>query len=207
MPSLFRRIALAVPFSALILSSCIGIDASVEFRGDLSGSIALEYRISRMVESMGKLDGNEAWLPLPVGRGDFERTVARVNGLTLTSFSSKETETDLVVSAVLAFANPTSLITFLDATGRSASFSADGSTRKLTLKLAEGGGSLDPDLERLVVTVFKDYSINLKVKTPGIPESSLGTVTASTRTAAYESPVADLLSSKTPVRWEISWKE
>jgi hypothetical protein len=207
MPSLFRRIALAVPLSALLLSSCIGIDAAVEFRGDLSGSIALEYRISRMVESMGKLDGNEAWLPLPVGRADFERTVARVSGLTLTSFSSKETETDVVISAVLAFANPASLVTFLDATGRAASFAADGATRKLTLKLAEGGGSLDPDLERLVVTVFKGYSVKLKVKTPAIPQSSLGAVNESSRTASYESPVADLLSSKTPVRWEIAWKE
>lgn len=206
MPSPFRRMLIIIPFFAMLLTSCIGIDAAVELRSDGSGSISLEYRISRMVESMGKLDGNEAWLPLPVGRPDFERTVARVSGLALTSFSSKETENDVVVSAGLTFTNPTALVTFLDATGRSASFEADGASGKLTMRLAEGGGPLDPDLERLVYTVFKGYSIKLKVRTPAVPSSSLGTVVEASRTVSYESPVADLLASKTPISWEIAWK-
>lgn len=208
MPKRFRRMLIVIPTVAMLLASCVGIDAGVEIRSDGSGTLSLEYRISRMVESMGKLDGNEAWLPLPVGRADFERTVARVPGLTLTSFSSKETEIDLVISASLAFINPTALVTFLDATGRSTSFEGEDASRKLTLRLAEGGGPLDPDLERLVSAVFKGYAVTLRIKTPTVPSSSSpGSVTEASRTASYQSPVADILSAKEPIQWEIAWKE
>jgi hypothetical protein len=208
MPKRFRKMLILVPFFSLIFASCVGIDAEVEFRPDGSGRATLEYRISRMVESMGKLDGNEAFLPLPVGRTDFERTVARVRGLSLVSFSSKETETDLIVSAVLSFTEPAALVAFLDATGRSASFEADGPSRKLRLRLAEGGGPLDPDLERLVQTVFKGYDVKLRIKTPTAASSSApGTVAADGKTATYEAPVSDILSSKEPISWEISWKQ
>jgi hypothetical protein len=208
MPKRHRGTQFVIPFFALLITSCIGIDAGVEFRTDGSGSVSLEYRISRMVESMGKLDGNEALLPLPVGRTDFERTVARVRGLSLTSFTSKETATDIVISAGLSFSEPAALVTFLDATGRSAAFESEGSSRKLTLRLAEGGGPLDADLERLVFTVFKGYDVKLRVKTPTVPSSSApGSVVESSRTASYQAAIADILSSKEPISWEISWKE
>ena len=203
-----RPVFLLVPLAALALVSCIGIGADIELKSDLSGSVSLEYRVSRMVESMGKVDGNERWLPLPVSRVDFERTVARVPGLKLDSWKSEQDETDILVRAGLSFADAGALVSFLDATGRSARFTDNAGTRTLALRLSEGGGALDPDLETLVRTVFKGYSVRLRIKTPTEPVSSpSGKANASTRTASFDAPVADLLASRENVDWTVTWKE
>ncbi|HCM28001.1 MAG: hypothetical protein A2Z99_17650 [Treponema sp. GWB1_62_6] len=203
-----RFFAPLLPFAAFALASCIGIGADIELKSDLSGTIAMEYRVSRMVESMGKVDGNDRWLPLPVSRADFERTVARVPALALNSWSSSQDETDLVVRAELSFSNADALVTFLDATGRSAKFADNAGERSLILRLSEGGGALDPDLETLVRTVFKGYSVRIRIKTPTEPVSSpAGTSNPSARTASFDSPVADLLASGQNLDWTVTWKE
>ncbi|GHT76702.1 hypothetical protein FACS1894124_8630 [Spirochaetia bacterium] len=78
-----------------VLGSCIGMSADITIRRNGSGVLALEYRMSRELESLGKLDGNERWLPIPVGKADFERTTDRIPGLALKSFSSKTTDKTL----------------------------------------------------------------------------------------------------------------
>ncbi|GAB1484446.1 hypothetical protein MASR2M78_32640 [Treponema sp.] len=200
----FFLLVLIVP----LLVSCVGVEANIEINANGSGIINLKYRVSRMVESMGKLDGNEKYLPLPVGRVDFERTVARINGLSLNSFSSKLEEKDLVINASLAFSDPSVLSAFLDASGRTAKYQSQSGTSSLSLLLAEGGGPLDVDLERLVNTVFEGYSIDITIKTPSLPSSNaVGTVAAANRIAAFKMPVADLLSSQKPINWDLTWKE
>jgi hypothetical protein len=68
------------------LCSCIGVKADITINADGSGKLALEYRVSNMVEALGKLDGNERWQTVPLGRADFERTLARLPKLRLSSF-------------------------------------------------------------------------------------------------------------------------
>jgi len=192
------------------------MDADIEIRGNGSGTIKLGYRISRLVESMGKLDGNERWLPLPVGRADLERTVARVNGLSLSSFSSRQDETDVSIQTELEFKNLQALGAFLDASGRTSSINQANGKTTLTMRFAEGGGQLDPELKRLVDEVFKDYLVAIRLKTPSVPASSgaaaaatpsMGTATinAETRTASYSASIAELLSASLPVVWTITW--
>jgi len=192
------------------------MDADIEIRDNGSGTIKLGYRISRLVESMGKLDGNERWLPLPVGRADMERTVARVKGLSLTSFSSKQDENDVSIQSELEFTNLQALGAFLDASGRTASLNQANGKSSLTMRLAEGGGQLDPELKRLVDEVFKGYLVGIRVRTPSNPTStgagtatapSIGTasINAAARTASYSASIAELLSSTLPVVWTITW--
>ena len=42
----------------LLLSSCMGVQADIALNSDGSGILVLEYRFSRLLESLGKLDGN-----------------------------------------------------------------------------------------------------------------------------------------------------
>ncbi|MFA6505109.1 MAG: hypothetical protein WCT14_03365 [Treponemataceae bacterium] len=188
------------------LTSCIGISSDVEVRADGSGTIALEYRISRLVESMGKLKGEERWLPLPLFRADMETTISRVEGLSLNSFTAKEDETDITVKAGLSFSDVGVLSRFLNSTGRQATLAEEGGKRSLTLRLAEGGGPLDSNLKRLVDTLFAGYVVSLRFKFPSIPVvQGGGSVDAATRSAVFSSPVAQILSTEKPLAWIITW--
>lgn len=213
------RISIAT-IGVLFLSSCIGIKSDVRINKDGSGTINLEYTISRMVETMGKLDGNADQLPLPVSRADWDRTTARIPGLTVTSFSSNRNEQTVGVKAELAFASTDALMGFLDSTGRSATLSKDNGSNVLVLRLSEGGGPLDQDLEKLVKTVFKGYTIDMSFTLPTVPtlafvngslqplpSSPAGKGSVTQDTAVFDAPVADILNLQEPLILKISWKE
>ena len=120
------------------LVSCIGISSALTIRRDGSGRIELEYRISRELESLGKLEGNEGWPIIPVGRPDFERTAARIPGLTLHSYSSKIGGDDMIIQVSLDFADTGALLRWLDANGQRAELTREGGQNRLYLLIAEG---------------------------------------------------------------------
>ena len=203
-----------IAFSALIivsLSSCIGVNANVSIRQNGSGTIQLEYRLSRMFEALGKLDGNEKQLPLPVGRTDFERTVNRVPGLALTAYSTSQDEKDLLVKAELSFTSLDALAGFLDAAGQSVRLVSDGGNRTMGLVLVRGIKNVDADLESLVRTVFAGYTIDMRFNFPSTPTVStvgnIGQAAVTGTSARYTSPVTDLVLSSEPVELRLSWKE
>jgi len=108
--------------AALLCTSCLGIAADITIRADGSGKISLEYRVSQMLESLGRLDGNEGWPAIPVGRADFERSLSRIPGIRMSFFSSQEKPNalggrDLVTNVTLEFANAAALLAFLDNSG------------------------------------------------------------------------------------------
>lgn len=203
-----------IAFSALIivsLSSCIGVNSNVSIRQNGSGTIQLEYRLSRMFEALGKLDGNEKQLPLPVGRTDFERTVNRVPGLALTAYSTSQDEKDLLVKAELSFTSLDALAGFLDAAGQSVRLVSDGGNRTMGLVLVRGIKNVDADLASLVRTVFAGYTIDMRFNFPSTPTVStvgnIGQAAVTGTSARYTSPVTDLVLSSEPVELRLSWKE
>lgn len=198
-------------FMMVSLSSCIGVNTNVSIRQNGSGSIQLEYRLSRMFEALGKLDGNEKQLPLPVGRTDFERTVNRVPGLALTAYSTSQDEKDLLVKAELSFTSLDALAGFLDAAGQSVRLVSDGGNRTMGLVLVRGIKNVDADLESLVRTVFAGYTIDMRFNFPSTPTVStvgnIGQAAVTGTSARYTSPVTDLVLSSEPVELRLSWKE
>lgn len=192
-------------FSVLLLASCVGISAEVEVRADGSGTLGLEYRVSRLVEAMGKTAGAPL-LPFPIGRAEFERFLSASSGIALASYESRSDETDLNSKASLSFADIGALSRFLESTGRRASVSENGGRRTLNLRISEGGGPLDPELKRLVDSVFKGYSLSLRFRFPSVPTvAGGGSADAAARTALYSAQIADILSSEKPIEWSITW--
>ena len=155
----------------LILNSCFGASAGISVRADGSGKLALEYRVSELAESLGRLDGNERWHTVPVGRADFERSLARLPGLRLKSFSEKRVGNDSVTKAEIEFKTPEALAAFLDGNGKQARFSKENGTNRLTLILldAEGGtaASASPELSALVRELSAAYEIRISLAAPG----------------------------------------
>jgi len=130
----------------------------IEMRRNGSGKVSLEYRVSAMAETLGRLDGNERWPIIPVGRSDWERSIERIPGMKLASFSSRERAPDVVISVTLEYDNPEALIKFLDNSGSKASF-AQG---RLDIILnAPVSGEINADLLDLMRQVSNGYRVSV----------------------------------------------
>jgi len=188
--------------AAVVLSSCIGISADITIKADGSGTIALEYRVSQELESLGRLDGNESRPAVPAGKIDFERTAARIPGLKLTGFSSKEKRngsggTDLVTNVTLAFKDTGALLAFLDGTGSSTLVEESG-VRRLRLSLFAPRDSVSNDLLALLRDVYGGYELSLSFSLP--KNAALTMIPASV-------PAAKLVSGGKKVSFSIGMGE
>ncbi|MDR0495823.1 MAG: hypothetical protein LBG95_09395 [Treponema sp.] len=155
-----------------LASSCLGASADIVMRADGSGKITLVYRVSQMLESLGRLDGNEDWPAIPVGRADFERSLARIPGLRLASYSAKETRNasgsgDLVTKAVAEFKNTAALLAFLDRTGSRAALVQENGKNTLRLILLDSPPPIaDRDLLSLIKEISAGYEISFSLSAP-----------------------------------------
>jgi hypothetical protein len=201
----------------MLLSSCIGVNADIVLRANGSGSATLEYRVSRLLEGLGKLDGNSNWPIIPTGRADIERTVKRIDGLKLVSFSAKEDERDALYTIKLDFADTEALVHFLDATGQRATLTRDGAKTRLSLTLTGGFPYTDPDLLALFTTVSAPYSIALSFSTPTDAALSLSTATGNPldtsdavvvskgKKVSFTTPLPALLNHKDGAALDLVW--
>jgi hypothetical protein len=172
-----------------LFSSCIGVDSKINIRRDGSGTIDLEYRVSEELQALGELDGNERKPTVPVGRLDFERSVSRVEGLSLVSYAEKRRDNDRIYTAALAFTGLEALTAFLS--GALGGAVLDRNSLSLSLS---NGGKLDNALMELVQQQVSGYEFRLSV------QSALG---GETRNFEYAVPVGELLLTEDPVRLDI----
>ncbi|MDR2095283.1 MAG: hypothetical protein LBP76_07170 [Treponema sp.] len=198
----------------LSLNSCIGVRSDIQFRADGSGTINLEYRYAKAMEALGKLDGNERRPLLPAGRADFERTAARVEGLKLLSFSSREDEKDTIYQAGMSFADLESLVRFLDAQGQRALIKKENGKTVLNLTLANGQENPDPDLAALVTSLAQGYRFEMTFSVPSggidlrlIPGEAIpgAELVSGSGKASFSAPIANLLTDTRNLGIEISF--
>ena len=203
----------------MFLSSCIGVKADIVMRQNGSGSIELEYRLSRLAETLGKLDGNEHLPIIPIGKIDFERTVARIEGLRLQSFSTRNDGKDTINTVKLEFTNPEVLVRFLSAVRQSAVLTQDQRKYSLSMSLTSGNSNIDPDLLALFTTVSEGYSVNISLtaprtatlalfdsrKTPLTNVSGI-TLVPNGRKVSFLSPLGTLFTYSNGLGVEILWE-
>ena len=201
-----------------LLSSCIGISMDITLNRDGSGTVTLEYLVSQSLESLGRLDGNERWNTIPVGRADFERTMDRLPGMKLLSFSSREFGKDIAINAKMEFANLRALMAFLDAGGLRSSFHGDAASGRITLNLSEGNGIKDPALDKLIADISVSYFVRMSmtfptegsltmtdakgISIPALPESHIRT---RGEQVSFDIPLYEILSSTEGINVEFSW--
>jgi len=160
---------LLLPFLLLVictLSSCIGLSMDIQMNRNGSGRLTLEYRLSRMLENIGKLDGNESMPSIPVGRADFERTTERIEGLKIVSFSSRNESKDTVYKAVLDFDNEKALLEFLDPAKTRASFTKNGQGGSLNITIIDTIPVYDPDMLELISILSHEYDFTISLSSP-----------------------------------------
>jgi hypothetical protein len=201
-----------------LLSSCIGISMDITLKRDGSGTVTLEYMVSQALESLGRLDGNERWNTIPVGRADFERTMDRLPGMKLLSFSSREFGKDLAINAKMEFVNLPSLMAFLDAGGLRSYLHGDAARGRLFLTLSEGTGIKTPALDKLIADISASYFVRMSMTFPtegslnltdakgisiqALPESFIN---PRGEQVSFDIPLYEVLSSAEGINVEFSW--
>lgn len=218
MKKIFKMLLLlACVITAAVLVSCVGVSADISIKADGSGRISLEYRVSQMLESMGRLDGNERWPAIPVGKADFERSLARIPGLRLVSHKVKEVSNDsggkdLVTKVVLEFSDTSALLNFLDSSGTEAVLSQENGKNKLKLSLRNpSAGVVNADFIRLMQDLTAGYNFYISMNVPkGADLSSLPAVPAAKTVAhgkkvSYNVDMAEFIKFGEDVELVIVW--
>jgi hypothetical protein len=214
---------------ATVFAGCFGINSVITLKNDGSGTIDLEYRISKELLAMGTLDGNEAYPALPVGEADFKRSLSRIDGLSLTGFSKKDSGDDLLYRVKLRFAKIDALVMFLETQGQTASLSREGGRTRLALVFSPGLGDGEnvtegdeligsDELIALLPVLFDGYEMNFALKLPAdcavrtvdakgqtIPQPVTGSLRAEKNSVEFSAPMSGLLGSPEPVAIEVSW--
>ena len=201
-----------------LLCSCFGVNADIVLNQNGTGTIELEYRISNSLDSLGRLDGNERWNTIPVGRADFERTLDRLPGMKLISFSSRDEGKNLVNRAKMEFDNIQALLTFLDAGGRRAAFSGNEKSGSIVLTLNEGSEVKNQSLHALVKDISESYFVRVSMTFPAegslvitnnkdmpLPAVPQGEISARGKKVFFSFPLYEVLSSTDGIYATFRW--
>jgi len=202
----------------LVFSSCLGVSVDIAFDQRGAGDVTLEYHISKTLDALGKLDGNERWNTIPVGKADFERTIERLPGMKLTSFSSKEDKNDLIIKVKTEFGDLNSLMSFLDASGLRSSFSGDANSGRIFLILTEARAERNPVLEKLIAEISDTYSVKISMSFPNsgnaritnsrgiaITDMPGSETNSSGKKVSFSMPLSAILSAAEGVTVEFQW--
>ena len=201
----YRKLFLLPPVFLLILNSCIGVSADIQMSKDGSGKIILEYRFSRRAEAIGRLDGNEGWPIIPVGRADWERSIARITNMRLVSFSGGEDAKDIVNKVTLEFKNTEALLKFLDPFGKRVSLDRANGSNKLHITLSE---PVSPETNAYLLDLTRQLSAGYKFRISFAAEgNSAMTITDGAGMAVTPPAAAEIISQGKKVSLSIDTRE
>jgi hypothetical protein len=220
------RLSLLLFVLMFTLNSCIGLSLNIQMNKDGSGKLTMEYRVSKLINDLGALDGNESMPSIPVGRADWEKTVERVPGAKLTSYSQKEEKQDTVIKVVIDYKDEQALLALLDPNGEKTSIKRQGQSGKLDLILLDGSASnsvdfsmYDEELLDMMRVFAEGYNISVSFSGPGnstltvtdgkgnvVPVQSSAQTTLSGKKVSYSIGIMDLLDIKNGLGLQFSWQ-
>ena len=158
---------LVLILAPFLLGSCLGLSLDIVLNPNGSSTVTVEYQVNKSLEALGRLDGNERWHTIPTGRADFERSLDRLPGASLLSFSTREDSTNIINTARLSFQDLAGLLTFLDAPGGLSSFSGEAGSGRLLLTLSRGQEDPNPALLQLLEAISESYGVSISLSLPG----------------------------------------
>jgi hypothetical protein len=195
---------------SIMLASCIGIEATTKMDAKGSGTLSMEYQISNEFAQIGALETTSS-LPLPLSRTDIEKSLEKIDGVQLKSYSQNSKANNIIVSFSLAFDSPSHLAYYLDPTGKFVQYSHDNGISHLRLTLGDAIQPLDNQMKDALYEKVKPYNFKFTFETAqAAPEISMQNAdffrtTTSGKKVTLESSMADLLTSVEPPQIDISW--
>jgi hypothetical protein len=205
----------------LTLNSCIGLSMNIQMNKDGSGRLTMNYRISKMINNLGALDGNESMPTIPVSKSDWERTLNRIPGAKLASYSSVEEKQDTVIKAVVDYKDDQALLALLDPFGKKASINRQGQSGKLELIILENSNDepkYDKDLLDSMRVFMESYNFSISFSGAGnstlavtdgagniVPAQSSAKTALSGKLVSYSIGIMGLLDIKDGLGFRFTW--
>ena len=194
-----------IVFLSFLLFSCINIDTEIIFRQNLAGEVLIKYSISKAAINIGKIDKYDNFLPLPVEERKYRELASNVSGLNLISFKQEETEGEVFINVKYEFSN-------IDALNAIVANSADkkievqrrGERTYYTQKISNNDKPVSEETITFAQALFPERYVKVKITAPqNIRTVNSGNMKGNSAEVSYNLP--QLISSKVPVTWEVSW--
>ncbi len=192
----------------LTLAACLSVDGELTVEPDGSGVLALHYDVANETLFVGEAVADEARMPLPLRRDDFQSSADTDERLQLASYRMRRGSERTSVEAELAFDHPEALaglITPVEAPPR-----FDPERRSLTIRLSEGARARDQQDDTQVAELLEralvDEVVRIEVSLPDqVRESTVTGEGVSAERAVFSAPTAAFLLSREPVEWTVTW--
>jgi hypothetical protein len=192
-------------FFFFFLFSCINIDTEIIFRQNLSGEVLIRYSLSKAAINMGKIDKYDNFLPLPVEERKYRDIANNVNGLELISYRQEETEGEVYINVRYEFRNIDALNAIVaNSNDKKIEVQRRGDRTYYTQKISNNDKPVSEETTTLAQALFSERYIKLKLTAPqAIRSVSSGNISGNSAEVSYDLP--QLISTTTPVTWEVSW--
>lgn len=194
-----------------LFSSCLGIESGIVINNDGSGTIDLVYTVSNDLNSLGEQDGNISQPPVPISKSDFEKTVSRIEGLSLKSYKSETAETNTLVTVKLDFDNLESLADYFDESGQAADYTETNGRKEMVFTFNENPAKVESAEQELFTNAMEGYVFDFSLRTQSTMEAFFvdqygnpvqnvsGAFETKNNAVTYQVSMADLIFSQTPV--------
>ena len=195
-----RRAAVGIGLSTLVLllSACIGVESNVTFKNDGSGTLKLEYRISKALIEMGKEGGGET--PLPFSEEELREAVEGNPKVELLDLSQREDEQDVYIVSEFGFHRIEDFTDIQEFDDMPMSLERAGGENTFRMLISEGNGGgeetaeeTDAELQAMFEQMFAGYEIIVVVNAPSpVKSHNLGELSPDGRTVRYSLPILDM---------------
>ena len=198
---------LSLILAMILFSSCLDIDAEIEVSENGSGTLKMDYAVSAFAANLGRIENEQKLIAFPLAREDFERAAKMIDGLTLNSYSLKETAEEILISVEIYFASLNSLSRLFSTQDIREPIKQEpvGSGEAFTLFLYQGTPEKIPeDIIDLYKTLFENSTLEISCSFPReIKSSNFGTFSPDKRTVVFSKALLEIITSEDPVLWEI----
>lgn len=127
-------LGLVAALTALMLSSCLGVDMNTRFNADGSGVITMKLQMSKAFLEMSNEEGSS---PIPLTKKDFEEAYKDLPGVKVDSVTDQTVKDDRVITAVVSFKDFSAFKDSKDLAGAGASLTK-GPDGKMTYSVIVG---------------------------------------------------------------------
>jgi hypothetical protein len=196
----------------VLLSACIGVESNVSFRNDGSGTLRLEYRISKALIEMGKESGGET--PLPFSEEELREAVEGNPKVELLEVSQREDEQDVYIVSEFGFDRIEDFAEIEEFDDMPMSLERAGGDSTFRMLISEGNGGDEPEeaeetdaeLQAMFEQMFAGYEIIVVVNAPGpVKSHNLGELSSDSRTVRYSLPILELDALEEETTLTVVW--
>ncbi|WP_028973826.1 hypothetical protein [Spirochaeta cellobiosiphila] len=193
--------------ASLLLSGCLNLKTVVNLKSDNTGTVELAYQVDKIFMNMGRIDPNDPVYPIPVGKGDFEDTVNRIEGLTLNKWDKSEDDNYVNISAELSFDSLDSLNQLFTGSDEYRIEFSSGSPDRLDINFAKSNPEEFGEMANEVIeNFFSDGTIDFQLNVPSdFIELTPNDVDHDDRSLHFQMKVKDILLSTEDISVTATW--